>query len=585
MPIAFKSESNNVLYQWKPIAQAMGADTVIKPQFGTGMLAFNGSLGSMATLTTQQLDLSRTVQPALSFWYFHDTIPCEDYTDVRITVDGGTTYNTLFSLTKYNPVYGWRQYSMDLPSYAVNQCVVLVFEAMEKSRSGNVTQYIDRIRIIAKQDIAISEVLISPITVCDLENKELKVVLSNLTDPVLDFTTTPVTVTLEIKEMGQTYTHVLNSGSLGRFASDTISMATGVDFTKGTYTLKAYFSSVLDVDRMNDTLVTSIVINPALSVSVQPESGGTTNCLTGELVVHPTITLYNTGNMDLSNIDMILQVDTGENNTAVYALLKETYTGTILAGDTVIYMFGNSYSVPWNARYNVRATVYLGCDSVLVHNTIMVTECVDTKDLYIVSIDNPSGVSDAVGASIQVTATLNNRSDGDVFSNSNITVLVENSKGEQTEVFTETLPTIGTLATVNHTFSRSYTVPNDSVYYLTVFVNNQDNYPNNDTMTIKRETVSVGIETLKSIDGFTLYQNIPNPANSSTRIDYGIPESGKVVFNIHSISGQLLYSKTIEAVSGKQSVELNTSIFAAGIYFYSIEYKGQRLVKRMMISD
>jgi hypothetical protein len=163
--------------------------------------------------------------------------------------------------------------------------------------------------------------------------------------------------------------------------------------------------------------------------------------------------------------------------------------------------------------------------------------------------------------------------------------LVENSKGEQTEIFTEPLPTIGTLATVNHTFSRSYTVPNDSVYYLTVFVNNQDNYPNNDTMTIKRETVSVSIETLKSIDGFTLYQNIPNPANSSTRIDYNIPDAGTVVFNLHSISGQLLYSKTIEAANGKQSIELNTSTFAAGIYFYSIEYKGQRLVKRMMISD
>jgi hypothetical protein len=203
--------------------------------------------------------------------------------------------------------------------------------------------------------------------------------------------------------------------------------------------------------------------------------------------------------------------------------------------------------------------------------------------LYIVSIDNPSGASDAIGTTVNVTATLHNRADNDFFSSSNITVLVENSKGEQTELFTEPLPTIGTLATVNHTFSRSYTVPNDSVYYLTVFINNQDNYPNNDTMTIKRETVTVGIETLKSIGGFTLYQNIPNPANSSTRIDYSIPESGKVVFYVHSISGQLLYSQTIESSSGKQSVELNTSTFAAGIFFYSIEYKSQRLVKRMIV--
>jgi hypothetical protein len=474
---------------------------------------------------------------------------------------------------------------MDLPGYAVNQCVILVFEAMEKSRSGDVTQYIDRILITAKQDIAITEIITSEIAACDLQNKEVKVVLSNLTDPVLYFATTPTTLTLEILETGQTYTHLLDSGSLGRFASDTISMATGINFAKGTYTLKAYFSSVLDVDRMNDTLVTSIVINPALSVSVYPESSPA-NCLTGALVVNPTITLYNTGNMDLSGIEMILQVDTGENNTAVYALLKETYTAIIFAGDTATYMFNSSYSVPWNARYDVRAYVYLSCDSALANSTNMVQECVDIKDLRIISIDNPpvAVTKDAVGSSIPVTVTLNNRSDGDVFTDIPVNVRITNSQGIEQETFMEP-QTIGASATVSHTFTKTYTVPNDTVYYLSVFVNSQDNYRDNDTMTMKRYTESVGIETLKSIGGFTLYQNIPNPANNRTHIDYSIPESGEVVFNLHSVSGQLLYSQTIEATYGKQSIELNTSSFAAGIYFYSIEYKGQRLVKRMMISD
>jgi hypothetical protein len=296
------------------------------------------------------------------------------------------------------------------------------------------------------------------------------------------------------------------------------------------------------------------------------------------------------GNMDLSNINLILQVDTGENNPAIYALFKETYTNTILAGDTAEYMFTNSYTVPWNARYDVRTYAYLSCDSVLVNNTNMITECVNTKDLRVISIDNPSEAKDTVGNSIQVMATLNNRSDYDNFPNASITVIVENSLREQTESFTET-QTVGLLATVSHTFVASYTVPDDSVYYLTVFVDSYDNYSDNDTMTIRREAVKRLSEpeppSVKGIDGaerFILGQNIPNPANNSTRIDYTIPEAGEVVFNLHSISGQLLYSKTIEASSGKQSLELNTSSFAAGIYFYSIEYKGQRLVKRMMIS-
>jgi hypothetical protein len=245
-------------------------------------------------------------------------------------------------------------------------------------------------------------------------------------------------------------------------------------------------------------------------------------------------------------------------------------------------MFTNSFTVPWNARYDVRTYAYLSCDSTLVNATTLQQECVDIKDLRILSIENPLGGNDVVGSVIQVKATLNNRSDGDVFNNVSINVLVTNSRGVQTESFMETLPIVGTSATVNHTFTRTYTVPNDTVYYVIVYTNTYDNYRNNDTMTIRRETVGVGIETLGE-DAFTLGQNIPNPANNSTRIDYSIPEAGEIIFHLHSISGQLLYSKTIEAAHGKQSLELNTSTFAAGIYFYSIEYKGQRLVKRMMI--
>jgi hypothetical protein len=90
---------------------------------------------------------------------------------------------------------------------------------------------------------------------------------------------------------------------------------------------------------------------------------------------------------------------------------------------------------------------------------------------------------------------------------------------------------------------------------------------------------------MASIKGFTLGQNIPNPANNSTRIDYSVPEAGQILFHVHSIAGQLLYSKTIEAKRGTNSIELNTSTFAAGVYFYSMEYKGQRRVRQLIISD
>jgi hypothetical protein len=583
IPIVFESKGNTsntwqILYQ-----QGIGQDSVVKPQFGDGMLVFTGFPGSMTTLATHQLDLSLTKQPSLSFWYFHDTIPAEDYTDVYITVDGGTTYNTLYSLTKYNATYGWKQYSMDLPSYAVNQCVILVFEAMEKSRSGDVTQYIDRIRITAKQDIAVTEILTSEYNICDLENKELKVVLSNLTDPVLDYTTTPIIVTLEIKETGQTFTRTLTSGALGRFASDTITV-TDFDLAKGTYNFKAYFTSVLDVDRDNDTLVTSLIINPELNVELNPISGNNT-CLSGELPIYQEVILTNTGNMDLYNIELVLQIDTGETGSPAYAILTETCTDTIHAGNTYTYSFKNAYKAPWKSDFYPRIFAYLSCDSNLTNTTIAITECVDAKDLYIVSIDNPLLSSiDKVGSSVQVNTTIGNRSDLSPFAGLNITVLIENSQGIEMERFTEQTGTIGMSATASHNFSRSYTVPNDTAYSLSVFLDHYDEYLSNDTLKIRRTTDYTGINTI-AINAFALGQNIPNPATNSTRIDYSVPDAGEVVFHVHNITGQLLYSKTIEAARGTNSIKLNTSTFAAGVYFYSMEYKGQRRVKQLIINN
>ena len=68
-------------------------------------------------------------------------------------------------------------------------------------------------------------------------------------------------------------------------------------------------------------------------------------------------------------------------------------------------------------------------------------------------------------------------------------------------------------------------------------------------------------------------------------IEYSIPSSDEVVFKVQSVSGQVLYTQTIQSEAGKQIIELNTSDFAAGVYFYSMEYKGQKLVRRMSINN
>ncbi len=82
---------------------------------------------------------------------------------------------------------------------------------------------------------------------------------------------------------------------------------------------------------------------------------------------------------------------------------------------------------------------------------------------------------------------------------------------------------------------------------------------------------------------FTMEQNIPNPAKDKTIINYSVPQDGEIIFQIYSVSGQILYNKIENVPLGEHQIELNLSDYASGIYFYSMEYKGHRIVKRMSV--
>jgi hypothetical protein len=110
-----------------------------------------------------------------------------------------------------------------------------------------------------------------------------------------------------------------------------------------------------------------------------------------------------------------------------------------------------------------------------------------------------------------------------------------------------------------------------------------DNYPKNDTLKVVRKSDYVGISETGNTR-ISMSQNTPNPATDKTRIDYSLPSDGEVTFHVHTISGQELFNKVVETTSGKHSIELNTTSLATGIYFYSMEFKGQRIVKRMSVA-
>ncbi len=563
---------------WKVVPCGTGTDTVVKPQQGDGMLAFSGIQGSMSTLSTYQLDLSRAIQPVLSFWYFHDTIPCDDYTDVRITVDGGNTYTPLFSLTRYNTDYGWKQYDTVLPAFAINQCVALAFEAMEKSPGGNVTQYIDHILITAKQEIAITDIFVPEFSVCNLDNKEWKVVLSNSTAPDLDYSKTPVEITLELPETSHTFVETISSGILEGFSSDTISIASGFNLAPGKYIAKANISSVF-----GEVFIDTIDINPKFEIEIEKLSG--TKQATAEFENFQKVTIKNTGNMELSDIGLILSITSDDGAYTFNA--KDTFNRALQPNGTAVFIFDSAYIVPWSRNYDVKVHGYLICDSILFNKDFHAQEEVDINDLYIVNITNPlNNTIDTVNSLVEVSVSVKNRSLGtSPYNNVEISLLLTDTNSNSIgDLISEYLPSVNGGQEVAFTFNESYRVPEMTKYHLTVYIKKVNDYVHNDTLTIVRETTS-DVRTLERVGvSFAMEQNIPNPAKGNTIINYRIPQDGEIIFRIYSVSGQILYNKVENVSLGEHQIELNLSDYASGVYFYTMEYKGQRISKRMSVN-
>ncbi|MBU2446204.1 MAG: T9SS type A sorting domain-containing protein, partial [Bacteroidetes bacterium] len=82
----------------------------------------------------------------------------------------------------------------------------------------------------------------------------------------------------------------------------------------------------------------------------------------------------------------------------------------------------------------------------------------------------------------------------------------------------------------------------------------------------------------------TLSQNYPNPFNPSTKISFSINSTGRVKLIVHDAIGQEIESREFFLQSGNYTVDW-FGAGAAGIYFYSIEFNGNRLTKKMIQLD
>jgi hypothetical protein len=86
------------------------------------------------------------------------------------------------------------------------------------------------------------------------------------------------------------------------------------------------------------------------------------------------------------------------------------------------------------------------------------------------------------------------------------------------------------------------------------------------------------------IDGIKLGQNQPNPATSTTMIQYEVQNSSKVSLDIYDITGRLVLTMDEgNQMAGKHSIVIDANKLQAGSYFYSLKAGDKRLTKQMVI--
>jgi aminopeptidase N len=103
---------------------------------------------------------------------------------------------------------------------------------------------------------------------------------------------------------------------------------------------------------------------------------------------------------------------------------------------------------------------------------------------------------------------------------------------------------------------------------------------------LKHATTVLGTPELANASGFYLYQNIPNPVNHSTKIVYELKQGSHVRMDITDISGKIIASPLDEnAAMGKHSIDVDCSLFAPGVYFYTLKAGDYRQTKRMIVTN
>jgi hypothetical protein len=95
---------------------------------------------------------------------------------------------------------------------------------------------------------------------------------------------------------------------------------------------------------------------------------------------------------------------------------------------------------------------------------------------------------------------------------------------------------------------------------------------------------TTGVEE-EDMSKFEVMQNAPNPFSEKTEIRFNSPSVNAVDFKVYNLVGAVVYTESVKAEKGSNTITLKANAFAPGVYMYAIKNGSETITKRMVVTQ
>ncbi|MBP5395947.1 MAG: T9SS type A sorting domain-containing protein [Bacteroidales bacterium] len=325
------------------------------------------------------------------------------------------------------------------------------------------------------------------------------------------------------------------------------------------------------------------------TVDVRPLAFVMADTLWSGATVYPVLRMVNASAADVSGFSVWLEAA----DSAGKVMRRWEEGGiSVPAGDTLDFPCSQSLKLPdYTGKFRMRAAVsQYPMDYILTGSDTLLQyfQCRrrDTVDVALAELLYPV-ISEVLTGKTEVHPQVRVVNRGNVeVRNLVLSALVYDQSGSLADSLPGMILSLEAGVDTAYTFPSAYLVPDVTGSYSLVVrlaapagdVSEKDNELQRKLLSKKSLAVEL---VLKS--NWQLGQNIPNPAADKTLVPVTLPMPGTVRLQVFAADGRLLYRSEHAVAEGKSLLPLDLAGYAAGVYYYSVEYKGERKVRKMVV--